>query len=947
MNRWPKLAVLSLIFAAPMAMLYPLWSNPVSAGEDDVVYYYPLRKMAGQSLREGHWPVSNPYEATGIPLLADPQAAVMHPATWLFAALDAKSAYSISIFAAFWIAGFGAYAYLRKLALLRPAAAFGALAFMFCGFMVGHRVHLATILGAAMLPWGLWCLETLRTRRVLAFATLVPVVFLTLASGHWPTFIYISIIWTGYYLLRCRPIKKTIFAAFSGAVMGLAMAGPQLLATYNLLVQASRQRIGYSQACENSFHPACSLLAFFPMLMGSRTPGFYPDAWWGPWHLCEMLGYVGLSTLVLAGAAIWKLYRKRPAHPALDANVSAPGVDDSMQILRPLVRAWTWLLFFAGLWMLGKYLPTYQIVHSLPVLGVIRCPARMVLAADMGLATLSAIAIHLVLLQSTMKPETPSPLFQTIRRCASRTLPITMAAMLAIITLLTVAIMWLWSGDGGFQNLGTPRTLYALRPWNPGLFIPVVMCAATAWVISWWLKLPCRRWPALAGLLLADLFFVARFVDVPPAGAIVPDPEASPAAAWLAQNAPKEKPTRVWGLSRDYHDRPAELLLPKTSAGLGVASIASYGPWQSPNHAHLLEFQITGENRAWARMIRQNYLLSLYNVRYILTAEPKFRDVIESVKTPRVELQGQLSRETHPNLLRHRWRVERAELRDNVFRLQTSMEWLISRAWQQISPLTPGRLYRISLVARAAEGAAGYVRAEAYQVLDSGRWVIADEMGLTIPPDQIGPEPRRFEWTFRAPQDQSGEILFRLFSPSERMIEITGLDLREADGWEEPVLLSGGKLPPGSPVYRLAAQMPATDPSAPPVAIYENLLCRDEVLPQTTREWPHKAIEELKWSPQMFLEETMSVTAASQPAAAQSSHWHFNALLRPEAARLGQWDGPGPIPGCTLKSLPRVGLVSSFNGQTFWKLTGWAGGIYLAMVLGGLGWIWLFSKKRD
>ena len=43
-----------LILGAPPVMLYTLWSNPVSAGEDDVIYYYPLRKMVGEALREGH-----------------------------------------------------------------------------------------------------------------------------------------------------------------------------------------------------------------------------------------------------------------------------------------------------------------------------------------------------------------------------------------------------------------------------------------------------------------------------------------------------------------------------------------------------------------------------------------------------------------------------------------------------------------------------------------------------------------------------------------------------------------------------------------------------------------------------------------------------------------------------------------------------------------------------
>ena len=124
-----------LIALAPMAMLYPLWSNPVSAGEDDAVYYYPLRKMVGQALARWEWPISDSLTAGGAAVLADPQSAVFFPATWLFAIMPAKLAYSLSIFAAFGVAGLGAWVYLRRLGLVKPAACLGALAFMFCGFL--------------------------------------------------------------------------------------------------------------------------------------------------------------------------------------------------------------------------------------------------------------------------------------------------------------------------------------------------------------------------------------------------------------------------------------------------------------------------------------------------------------------------------------------------------------------------------------------------------------------------------------------------------------------------------------------------------------------------------------------------------------------------------------------------------------------------------------------
>ena len=64
MKLGPCIAVL-VILLAPAAMLYTLWIDPLSAGEDDVGYYHPLRVMVGQAVARGQWPIHNPLEATG------------------------------------------------------------------------------------------------------------------------------------------------------------------------------------------------------------------------------------------------------------------------------------------------------------------------------------------------------------------------------------------------------------------------------------------------------------------------------------------------------------------------------------------------------------------------------------------------------------------------------------------------------------------------------------------------------------------------------------------------------------------------------------------------------------------------------------------------------------------------------------------------------------------
>ena len=847
---------IALIVAAPMVMLYPIWTNPVSAGEDDVIYYYPLRKMVGDALRQGSVPLYTTREVTGAPVMADPQSAVLYPPTWVFAAIDAKLAYSLSVFLAFSLAGGGAYAYLRRLGLVRAAATFGSVAFMFCGFLVGHRVHLGMIHTACYLPWGLWCIEGLRRDRPRpgssivarlrpppALLWMVPVAFLTITAGHWPTLIQMSVVWSAYLLLRGRPLGRALLAGVLAMLLATALAGPQVLMTAELLAQTTRQRIGYATAGENSFFPAAAVLALFPMIMGSRTPNFFSQQWWGPWHLCEMLGYVGLLTLVLGAAGVWRLYRKGEAPPAEGAagDLEHPSAED----LRDLVRKWTWVGLGAFVWMLGYYLPTYRLVHMLPVLGVVRCPARLVLAVDMALATLGAISVHWVMVRTGAEGRidlSANRLGRTVRRIATILLPLTMLTVLVLLGAAGWILKRRWADSIEFFNGGGRQMLASVNPASPAVWIPIALMILSGLGVRYWLRRPRSRTPALVAILLMDLFFITRFVDVPRGGSVAPDPERSPAAVWLMQNAPADRDYRIWGLSETYHHRPAELLLPKTANSLGFSTIAGYGPFQSPAHPHMLGFRIFGTVRDWGRLIRRNRLLSLYNVRYVLAADAEFRSVIESVRVP-----AGPPPPDGPNLLTDEWNLARAELDDEFLTLRTPFLWSWSIATQPVT-LREGEVYRIALDARGPEGgAANFLRAEIFQQFEDGSYLQDDRWGLTVFSEQIGEDWRHFEWTFRAPDRLSANTTFRIFTMSERPIAVTGVSLRRS-AWERPVGV-GGRVAPGARVYRRLVELPPRRSEDDPVVIYENLLCPDvparvaDVSPPSV-----EVIERLKWS---------------------------------------------------------------------------------------------------
>lgn len=616
---------LIVLLLLPTILLGSLWTNPLSAGEDDVLYYYPLRVEVGLALARGEWPIDDPLTAGGMAVLGDPQAAVLFPTTWLFAFLPARLAYSLSIFVAFATAGVGMWVYLRRLGLLRPAAGFGAIAFMLGGFFVAHRVHLSLIQTAAFLPWGLWCLELLRKQNMAeqvlrhaeathpalrtshylpAFATMVPVFSLTVLAGHWPTVIQMSLVWFAYALFRVRPLWRGVWVTALAGILVVGITSPQWSATFDVMRQATRAKLSYASAGENSYFPLSAILWLFPFLFGSRWPNLYPQTWWGPWHLCETLGYVGLVTLVLAIATVWRFRRRNMNPPALRTPHFV------------LVRTWFWLSIGAAVFMLGYYLPTYWLMYKLPVLGWVRCPSRMILAVGCGLATLAAVGVNMLITGQGAAQE----LGVSVRRACRRTLPVVMVASLIVLAVLAILAGVIWPASYPWPMNGSWRdAIQAVLPYSPAVWIPFLMAVLSSVAVWYWLRRPARNWPMLIAMLLLDLSTVGPFVDAPAAGKPGPsNPDVSPAAAWLREHAPKDESYRVWGLGDPYRRRQAELLLSRTNVVQGIASISTYGPFQTAAHANELGFEIYGTNRDRRGLLNRPDLLAAYDVRYIL-----------------------------------------------------------------------------------------------------------------------------------------------------------------------------------------------------------------------------------------------------------------------------------------------------------------------------------------
>ena len=121
----------------------------------------------------------------------------------------------------------------------------------------------------------------------------------------------------------------------------------------------------------------------------------------------------------------------------------------------------------------------------------VRCPARMILVIDLGLAALASLAIHSLIVSR------PEALTGTLRRATTRYLPACMVAAL-------VLLLGLWKLEGKWWSLGAVLTNpegadavtamgQALRPWSPAVWVPLALAAATGVIVWWFLRMPRRR----------------------------------------------------------------------------------------------------------------------------------------------------------------------------------------------------------------------------------------------------------------------------------------------------------------------------------------------------------------------------------------------------------------------------------------------------------------------
>lgn len=360
---------LGLLFAA--ALFYPLMRGNLYLGSDLGAYHLPVRTFYSHCLKEGlsfNW---WPDQFCGYYIHGEGQAGMFHPLHWLlYRFLPLDWAFNLEFVSGYLIAYGGMVALLRRWSLPWYAALFGANCFAFSGFTLIHFMHMQAIAIIGHLPWMLLAADVLLKSEGYgsirkAWAAIALLAASQLLLGY-PQYVLFTLLSLGLYALvhlRTVGVGRRIVLLVCALLVGLCIAGVQIVPTFDVLQSALRQDNAEAWR-SGSMHPLNLLQWLGPYWFENRLSYGVPAHEFGL--------YTGTVPFILG---LWLLCQGRGSGRQRGLVLLL-----ALQVVLALVLA------------LGEYGGLYALLAKVPVIGSFRCSARHIVLIHFSLAAMTAIA---------------------------------------------------------------------------------------------------------------------------------------------------------------------------------------------------------------------------------------------------------------------------------------------------------------------------------------------------------------------------------------------------------------------------------------------------------------------------------------------------------------------------------------------------------------------------
>jgi hypothetical protein len=372
-----------LVAVVTLALIVVLYPGAMLRGEsfferDLHLDWYPRLAAIVRGLSAGSWPLWDLSIGFGQPLLADPGAQVLYPATWLVLALPWGAAYTAFVGLHLLAGALGTARVAAVLGAGRTGSVAAAVLWVLSG-PVQSSVNLwHHFAGAAWMPWVLLATDRAVRRpgvaRALGLAVAASLQVLAGSADACAMTLVLAAGWAlvrlGERLRRRQPAGGTVLVLLATALLVAGLTAVQWWPALDVLGRSPRRALAEDLRTAWAVPPE-GLWRIVAPLDPARVP-FEPETWR---HLYDRADhpfllsiYLGLPALVLASLALATRRGRRHALPLVLALVAAIG--------------------FA----MGPHASLYGPAASLlPVLRIFRYPSKAMLGAGLVAALLGGL----------------------------------------------------------------------------------------------------------------------------------------------------------------------------------------------------------------------------------------------------------------------------------------------------------------------------------------------------------------------------------------------------------------------------------------------------------------------------------------------------------------------------------------------------------------------------
>ncbi len=282
--------------------------NPITS--DAISFSFPMRMLAIDLMKDGEWPLWNPYILSGTPLLANFQSAPFSPTNFVYFLTDTLTGWSLQVILQHLLAAIFTYLLLRNWGISKTSSVFGGIIFAFSGFNLIWSQWNAHALTAAFIPLAILLVDRWgRSGNIWTAFGLSIVLALQIFSGY-PQIVFYSLIaiflfWFIVFWSTGKFWRKTLLLLIF-TLLGLGISAIQALPGYELM--SLSQRVGEVIPLEWAFLSWEQVITFLaPDFFGNHATGNY----WGPKNYTSVVGFVGVVSIILAFLTLYQWRDKK------------------------------------------------------------------------------------------------------------------------------------------------------------------------------------------------------------------------------------------------------------------------------------------------------------------------------------------------------------------------------------------------------------------------------------------------------------------------------------------------------------------------------------------------------------------------------------------------------------------------------------------------------------